>query len=50
MDGATPITTLSPAGTEGQLFDVSCSSSTACTAVGDTDGGQGRFVHELRVL
>ena len=39
-----PINTLSPAGTEGQLFDVSCSSSTACTAVGDTDGGQGALI------
>ena len=41
---APPINTLSPAGTEGQLFDVSCSSSTACTAVGDTDGGQGALI------
>jgi hypothetical protein len=45
MDGAgPPINMLSPAGTEGQLFDVSCSSSTACTAVGDTDGGQGALI------
>ena len=41
---APPINTLSPAGTEGQLFDVSCSSSTACAAVGDTDGGAGDLV------
>ena len=41
---APPVNTLSPAGTEGQLFDVSCSSSTACTAVGDTDGGQGALI------
>jgi hypothetical protein len=42
-----PVETLSPAGTTGQLFDVSCSSSAACTAVGDTDGGEGALIETL---
>ncbi len=42
-----PVDTLSPAGSMGQLFDVSCSSSGACTAVGNTDGGQGDLVEKL---
>jgi hypothetical protein len=42
-----PIDTLSPAGTTGQLFDVSCSRAGACTAVGDTDGGEGALIETL---
>ena len=42
-----PISTLSPAGTTGQLFDVSCPHNGVCTAVGDTDGGEGDLVETL---
>jgi Invasin, domain 3/PASTA domain len=42
-----PVETLSPAGTTGQLFDVSCSRAGACTAVGNTDGGEGALIETL---
>ena len=42
-----PIDTLSPAATTGQLFNVSCSSSIACTAVGDANGGNGDLLETL---
>ena len=42
-----PVDTLSPAGSMGQLFDVSCSSSGACTAVGRHRRWPGRSRREV---
>lgn len=42
-----PISTLSPAGTTGQLLGVACPHNGVCTAVGDSDGGEGDLVETL---